>query len=170
MATIVEKRLIEWLRDAHAMEQQAEQIYRSQAQHIKDFTDIKDKYEEQAQLAKEHTVLLEQCLDIRGSDTSAIKSAGAKLLGAFQSFSGNFVSDEIVKSILGSYTFTSMKIASYRILIAATEMVGDTQTCDVCERILFHEMNMVAWLDELLEPTTLQYLMREENAEETSTQ
>lgn len=170
MTTIIEKRLIEWLRDAHAMEKQAEQIYRLQAGHIGDYPDIKAKYEQQAQLAKEHAVLLEQCLNLRGSDTSTVKSMGAKLLGAFQSASGHFVGDEIVKSLLVIYTFTHMKIAGYRILVAATEIVGDSQTCDACDRILFHEMNMLAWLDELLEPTTLQYLMREEKAEETAAQ
>lgn len=168
MTTTIEKRLIEWLRDAHAMEEQAGQMYRSQAERIENYPDIKTKYEQQAQLSDEHALLLEQCLETRGSGKSTIKAAGAKLMGSFQSASGLFVGDEIVKSLLVVYTFTHMKIASYRILIAATEIVGDSQTCDACERILFHEMNMVAWLDELLEPTTLQYLMREEKAEETA--
>jgi ferritin-like metal-binding protein YciE len=79
-----------------------------------------------------------------------------------QAMSGLFVGDEIVKGSLASYTFEHMEIASYNILIAAAETVGDSETARVCRQILSEEEAMAAWLMDHLGSTTKQYLSREQ--------
>lgn len=168
-ATVTEKRMVEWLRDAHAMEKQVESILRSQAEQIEGYPDIQSKYEEQADLASEHAELVKECLHARDVDPSLLKSAGAKLLGGLQSFSGHFVGDEVVKSVLVAYTITHMKIASYRILLSTAKLIGDTQSTSACEQILYESKDLVSWLHDLIESTAIQYLVHEEREERSTT-
>ena len=62
------------------------------------------------------------------------------------------------------YTFKHMEIASYRILIAAAEAVGDSQTTGVCRQILVEEEAMAAWLSEQVPGTVQKFLKRDEIA------
>jgi ferritin-like metal-binding protein YciE len=74
--------------------------------------------------------------------------------------SGMFVKDEIVKGAMASYTFEHMEIAAYRVLIAAAEALGDTETKIVCERILKEELSMASDLQDQLPELTRKYLSR----------
>ena len=76
--------------------------------------------------------------------------------------SGLFVSDEVVKGTLASYTFEHMEIASYRILIAAAEQAGDQETKRVCESILQQEIAMAEWLAENAGEITRRFLERDQ--------
>ncbi len=84
----------------------------------------------------------------------------ARMLGVAQGLSGLFVGDEVVKGVLATYTFEHMEIASYRILIAAAEKVGDAETKTVLEEIVREEEEMAKWLESHFNPVTLQYLDR----------
>lgn len=87
----------------------------------------------------------------------------AKLTAMVQGVSGVFVSDEAVKGSLAGYTFEQMEIASYRILIAAADYVGDDETKAVCQRILDDEIAMASWLEENMDSVVQDYLRRDEN-------
>lgn len=77
-----------------------------------------------------------------------------------QALGGMAVNDEIVKGAQAGYVFENLEIASYTILIAAAEAVGDTQTREICERILAEEVAMADWLREHLPELTQAYLTR----------
>lgn len=63
-----------------------------------------------------------------------------------QSLSGIFAGDEVMKGSLASYTFEHMEIASYTILIAAAESLGETEVVRACEENLREEVSMAEWL------------------------
>src|SRR6187549_1589887 len=115
----VEETLLDWLRDAHAMERQAEQMLSGMAQRIKNYPQLKAQIERHIEETRNHANLVQQCIDRRGSSTSAVKNVAGRLIGLGQALSGLFVSDEIVKGALAGYSFEHMEIASYEILIAA---------------------------------------------------
>jgi ferritin-like metal-binding protein YciE len=154
--------LMEWLRDAYAMEQQAEQMYGRQAQRIENYPEIKARYEQQASSSRRQAERIRECIERHGSSPSALKDAGAQILGMMQSASGLFVSDEIVKSLLAAYTLQHMGIASYRILTASADAAQDPETHRVCQELLAEEEEMSEWLSRQLDTTTIQYLMREQ--------
>ncbi len=77
-----------------------------------------------------------------------------------QAMGGMMVNDEIVKGAQMGYVFENLEIASYKILIAAAEAVGDMQTKEVCERILVEEVAMADWLRDHLAELTQAYLTR----------
>jgi ferritin-like metal-binding protein YciE len=157
-----EERLMQWLRDAHAMEKQAEKMLSALAGRIESYPQLKRKIESHLRETQEQAERIESCIERRGGDTSLLKDAGAQLLAMAQGFSGIFAGDEVMKGSLASYTFEHMEIASYRILIAAAEEVGDDKTSRICRKILGEEEAMAEWLAENIESLTREYLKREE--------
>jgi ferritin-like metal-binding protein YciE len=154
-------RLLDWLRDAHAMEEQAETMLSSQAQRIESYPELKQRIEEHLRETQRQAKLIAGCIERLGSSTSAIKTASAKMMAFGQGLSGLFVGDEVIKGSLASYTFEHMEIASYRILIAAAEVAGEPEIKRTCQEILAEEERMAAWLEEHLAQTTRDYLARE---------
>lgn len=158
-----EDMLMNWLRDAHAMEEQAEQMLSSQAQRIENYPELKTKIEQHLRETRRQADLLRQCIERKGSSTSVVKDTAGRATALAQGLSGLFVGDEVVKGSMANFAFEEMKIASYKILIAAAEECGDSETKRVCESILHEEEAMAARLDQNLPAITRQYLARAES-------
>jgi ferritin-like metal-binding protein YciE len=161
MAT-AEERLMEWLRDAHAAEEQAETMLSGLAGRIENYPQLKARLEQHLQESTRHAELVRGCIERRGGSTSMIKDAGAKMIAMGQAMSGLFVGDEVMKGTIANAAFEAMEISSYRILIATAEQVGDQETKRVCEQILREEEAMLDWLNKNAPSLTKQYLQREE--------
>lgn len=155
------ERLLEWLRDAHAMEKQAEKMLDATAGRIENYPEIKQKLEQHLAETKRQAALIEGCIERHGESTSTLKDAAGKLTAIGQGLSGLFVGDEIVKASMASYTFEHMEISAYRALVAAAQEAGDAETARVCEGILKEEEAMADWLGTHLPDTTRKYLSRE---------
>ena len=160
--TKAEDNLMDWLRDAHAMEEQAEKMLSATAGRLEHYPDLKARIEQHLEETRQQARLVRECIERRGGDTSATKDAMAKMMAMMQGLSGMFVSDEVVKASLVSYAFEHMEIASYKALIAGAEVVGDTETKRVCEQILVQEEAMAEWLAEHLHGTVVKFLARNE--------
>jgi ferritin-like metal-binding protein YciE len=159
--------LIAWLRDAHAMEQQAETMLSAQYARIETYTALKERIGLHLQETKQQAVLLQGCLERLDEGSSTVKDVAGKLTAMAQGLGGVFVSDEVVKGSLAGYTFEHMEIASYRILVAAADYVGDRETVAVCQRILDEEIAMAKWLEDNIGSVTQEFLRRDE-ADETA--
>jgi ferritin-like metal-binding protein YciE len=157
-----EERLMEWLRDAHAAEQQAETMLSGMAQRLKNYPELKARIEQHIGETQRQAELVRGCIERRGGSTSMVKDTGAKMLGLGQALSGLFVGDEVMKGAIASAAFEAMEIASYKILITTAQQVGDTETARVCEQILHEEEAMAKWLVDNLPSLTARYLRLEE--------
>lgn len=154
------ERLIEWLRDAHAMEAQAETMLNKQASRIENYPDLKARIEQHIVETQNQAKLIEGCLRRYDKSYSGFKDMGGKMMAMGQALGGMMVSDEIVKGAQMGYVFENLEIASYTILIAAAQAVGDTETQQVCEGILEEEVAMAEWLRQHLPQLTQAYLTR----------
>ncbi|MBD3736392.1 MAG: ferritin-like domain-containing protein [Pseudomonas balearica] len=154
------ERLIEWLRDAHAMEAQAETMLNKQASRIENYPDLKARIEQHIVETQNQAKLIEGCLRRYDKSYSGFKDMGGKMMAMGQAMGGMMVNDEIVKGAQMGYVFENLEIASYTILIAAAQAVGDTETQQVCERILKEEVAMAEWLRQHLPQLTQAYLTR----------
>ncbi|GAB2790620.1 ferritin-like domain-containing protein [Halomonas shantousis] len=162
MATVAEKRLVEWLRDAHAMEQQAEKMLKGQASRIEHYPDLKQRIEQHIEETVHQAELIESCIARHDASPSGMKDMGGKVAAFGQAMSGSAADDEIVKGGIASYAFEHFEMASYKALIAAAEEAGDQETKRICEGILKEEEAMAAWLAQHLPETVHLYLKREE--------
>jgi ferritin-like metal-binding protein YciE len=157
-----EENLLDWLRDAHGMEQQAESMLEAQLGRLENYPVLKQRIAEHLTETRMQKQSLENCIKRRGGDTSIIKDMAGKLTAFGQGLVGMMVSDEVVKGAMSSYVFENMEIASYTVLIAAAETAGDLETRDVCKQILAEEKAMAAWLFEHLPQITTAFLTRAE--------
>lgn len=155
--------LVQWLRDAHAMEEQAETMLNGQLSRLESYPELRERINLHVDETKGQAARLRTCLEQLGEDTSTLKDAGGKLLAMAQSLSGVFAGDEVMKGSLASYTFEHMEIASYTILIAAAESLGETEVARACEQNLREEGAMAEWLKNKLPATTEQFLARSES-------
>ena len=154
--------LIDWLRDAHAMEQQAEQMLSAQKSRLENYLKLRTRIEKHIEETQGQKALLERTLTRLGSEPSTLKDIGGKLMAFGQAVGGMTVSDEVVKGAMAGYVFENVEIAAYTVLIAAAKAAGDVETQKACEEILPQEIAMADWLKEHLPELTQAFLDRAE--------
>jgi ferritin-like metal-binding protein YciE len=157
-----EERLMEWLRDAHAAEEQAKTMLSGFANRLEHYPELKERVLTHVKETERQAERVKECIERREGSTSAVKVAGAKVIGLGQALSGIFAGDEVMKGTLASRAFEAMEIASYKILVKTAQQVGDAQTATICGQILREEEAMAKWLDDHIEALTAQYLRRED--------
>lgn len=152
---------IDWLRDAHAMEQQAITMLNGQANRLEHYPELRAKFEQHLQETKAQSAQLERILERYGAKPSAVKDMGAKASAAMSAFGDMMAGDEVMKGAMMSYTFEHFEISSYKILIAAAEVLGDHESKGTLQNILDEEMKTAEWLAAHLPSLTRAYLARD---------
>jgi ferritin-like metal-binding protein YciE len=150
--------ICDWLRDAHAMETQAEKLFLGQAERLKDYPELSAKLRDELTFIQANKMLVFATLKHLGSDTSFIKDTFGKFMGFEQTMAGIIVNDEPVKGILALHTFTQMAIGSYKILVAAADSTGDLDIKKTCETILEVSERRAAWIEKELDSVTRTFL------------
>lgn len=154
------KYLENWLRDAHAMEKQAEKMLESQAERLVDYPELKTRIEQHLNETRHQSDRLEQAMSGLNIDTSTLKDLGGKLTAFGQALGGMMAGDEVVKGSIACYAFEHFEIANYKALIQTAESAGHTGVAQVCKEILREEEAMADWLAQHIESTTSQFLQR----------
>jgi len=150
----------DWLRDAHAMEKQAESMLESMSSRIDNYPALRTRIEQHLTETRHQITVLEEILDRNNISRSVIKDSMSKMVAFGQSVGGMFPSDEIVKGAISGYVFENFEIACYTSLVAAAKQAGDTASVPALENILAEEQRMADWLLEHLPDTTEQFLLR----------
>ncbi len=159
-STKPQEHLLDWLRDAHAMEQQAETMLKGQAERLEHYPTLKARIEQHIRETQGQQETLEKCIKRLGGSTSTLKDLAGKLMAFGQAVGGATMSDEVVKGAMSGYIFENMEIASYTVLIEAADYAGDTKTADACRSIIKEEIAMADWLREHLPEVTRAFLAR----------
>ncbi|MHA6312610.1 MULTISPECIES: ferritin-like domain-containing protein [Pantoea] len=150
----------DWLRDAHAMEKQAESMLSKMSGRLEHYPALEQRLAQHLDETKHQLTLLEQLLDTHGIDHSVMKDVMGKMAATGQAVGGMFNSDEVVKGAISGYVFENAEIASYTSLIAAAEQVGDAEGVRVLTEIRDQEVAMAEWLLQHLPEVTQQFLQR----------
>ncbi|MFO3905243.1 ferritin-like domain-containing protein [Enterobacter hormaechei] len=150
----------DWLRDAHAMEKQAESMLESMASRIDNYPDVRARIEQHISETKHQITLLEEILDRNNISRSVLKDSMSKMMAFGQSMGGMAASDEIVKGSISGYVFEQFEIACYTSLLAAAKKAGDVASVPAIESILAEEQRMADWLIQHIPDTTEQFLLR----------
>ena len=153
--------LVAWLRDAHAMEVQAESFLQTQIDRLQTYTEAIPRLRAHLEETKQHRAMVEQCLTSLNEDTSTIKDTGMKITASIQGMFHSMAGDEVLKNALASAAFEQFEAASYRILVTAAEKAGEPQIARTCETIMEQEVSMADWAWHQLQPLTEKYLTLE---------
>ncbi len=80
--------LVQWLRDAHAMEEQAKTMLNGLIGRPENYPELAQRIRSHLEETKIRAERLELCLEQLGGDASTLKDTGGKLMAIAQSFSG----------------------------------------------------------------------------------
>lgn len=158
----IREHYLDWLRDAHAMEEQALTMMQSTAERLKNFPALRERIEAHAVETRRQATDLRKLLDERGSGPSLVKDTLGKMVASGQVLSGLFATDEVVKATMASYTFEHMEIAAYKALISAARVLDDEVAIAVFERHLKEERAMADWLLGQMDQVARAFLARDE--------
>ncbi|MBE5251904.1 MAG: DUF892 family protein [Enterobacterales bacterium endosymbiont of Blomia tropicalis] len=150
----------DWLRDAHAMEQQAESMLNKMADRLEHYPALKQRITQHIEETKQQQAMLKQLLERHDIHKSALKDAMGKMSAFGQAIGGMTTPDEVVKGGISGYVFENFEIASYTSLIAAAEQVGDAEGVSILTQIREQEIAMAEWLYTHLPEVTQQFLQR----------
>src|SRR5215211_5171551 len=126
--------MIAGLKDAYAMERQAEDMLSGQARRADDYPQVKNRLQQHAEETRQQQKRLEQCLDSLGESPSTLKDTFQRTIGAAQSLFNMSAQDEIIKHALADYAFEHFEIASYKGLIALAELNGEPRVAEVARQ------------------------------------
>lgn len=160
-----QKSVIDWLKDAHAMEMGGVTTLSDHAAAARDYPEVQAKLGEHAEATRRHAELLEGRLERLGEGPSSLKEAVGAVFSKVAGVANLPASDTVVKNALGDFAAENFEIASYRSLVAAAEAVGDGETVSVCEQILRDEEAMAGWLEAQIPVITRQFLDTQTGAE-----
>lgn len=161
--------LVEWLRDAHAMEQHSEQMLRGQAKRLERYPKLAQALQRHLEQTLAQKELLEQCLQRMDASPSALKDLAGRLGAGAQALATMAVEDEPVKATMACLAFEQMEVATYTVLFAAAHQAGDIQCQRMFDRLLQEEQAMAGWLRDSLPGLVQAYLARDAAADRSVT-
>jgi ferritin-like metal-binding protein YciE len=103
-------RYLAWLRDAHAMEEQALTMMQGIVSRLEKYPELRSQIRKHISETKEQLSPLGRLLDRQGAGSLMVKDTMGRVTALAQSISGT--GDEVVKGTLASYTCENMEIAS----------------------------------------------------------
>ncbi|HET8581220.1 MAG TPA: DUF892 family protein [Candidatus Paceibacterota bacterium] len=150
---------LDWLRDAHAMEETLVKVLEKQVEEVPaDMGAAKQKIEEHLEATRGHAEKVAACLERNGGSVSDAKDLFGKLNAGIQGLGMSMMSDKLVKNVHTSYAAEHFEIATYSIIKAAAEEVGDVEGADMCDAIIADEEDMADWLLDQLPVVSSDYI------------
>jgi ferritin-like metal-binding protein YciE len=135
----IEKDLVKYLRDAHALEAQAIQLLETGPQ-IAELDALAEAFREHLEQTREHQRLVDERLRAHDSGPGRFQ-AGALRTGALNL--GTFFKaqpDTPAKLAGFAYAFEALEVGAYELLMRVARRAGDEETASVAERIVSEEL------------------------------
>src|SRR5690606_41975176 len=95
--TVAREHLLDWLRDAHAMEEQAETMLKGMEGRLEHYPELRTRIAQHIQETHHQAERLRHCIQDQGGDPSLLKDWSGKVMATMQGCSGAMTSDEVVK-------------------------------------------------------------------------
>ncbi len=150
--------LIDWLRDAYAMEKAMEMALKKQINNDKLPLEAREAASIHYSETEGHAEAVHACLHELGADTSTLKNVMAQGLEFAKGAGTMLAKDEHIKDILAAYAAEHFEIACYTALKAAAEEAGVAEIVRTCDAILQDEINMAKNLEANLPSLVKSYL------------
>jgi ferritin-like metal-binding protein YciE len=150
--------IVDWLKDAYAMERGLESALEKQANNDQLSSLIRDRASNHLDETRRHAEEVRSALQSLGSDTSAVKTGIGALAQTAKGLGSMFARDERIKDLLDAYLMEHFEIACYTALAAAAERAGFDQVVQSCRRILSDEQRMAQSLLQSLPDEVQAYL------------
>jgi ferritin-like metal-binding protein YciE len=158
--TTVQDLYVSGLKNAHAMESQAHELLERQAGRLDEFPELRECVTRHLQETKTQLERLERCLSSMDSSPSSLKDSALSFGANLTAMANAMAGDEILKNTFANSAFEHYEIAAYKSLLALAKQAGVEHR--ELEQSLQEEERMADWIDEHVEPITMEYLHFEE--------
>src|SRR5215210_6917575 len=142
----LQKKLVEYVDDAYAMEQNVSTMLTSMISTTDD-PEITDMLEHHKQQTEEHARRLRERLDAMGAGTSTTKAVGGLGAALFKGVGDMARTDKPGKNARDGYMTEHMEIAAYQLLERLADRAGDQQTAEVARQNRADEEAMARKID-----------------------
>jgi ferritin-like metal-binding protein YciE len=147
----IESQLIDYLEDAHALEQLVEKTLESFIR-LSEAPEVLEPLTYHLEETKRHKRLLEERLAAHDAKPAKVKDAGMTFAALGKGLVDRMRSDNAGKIARDGFVAEHLEIASYELLRRVAERAGDTETVAVADRILAQERAAAQKLHALFEP------------------
>lgn len=141
------KKLITYLQDMYALENQIIEILTRHAHEASQFPQIQAKLKEHLEQTKIHKGRMEARLKAHDKSPSSLKGAMSAMLGSMTGAFGGTRPDILGRNLRDDYTTEHLEIASYCELIATAHLYGDMDTVRAAEENLVDEIATARWME-----------------------
>ena len=139
--TTVQDKLIDYVRDAHAMEINSLQMLKSMLLHTAD-AEMKSIIERHVKETEIHRDKLATRLEDMGESTSPVKKASALLTAAMKGMLDQVRPDKPGKDARDAFVTEAVEISAYELLSRLADKAGDTETAAIARANLAEEQAM----------------------------
>lgn len=157
--------LIDWLRDAYAMERGLEKALKKQAEADDIDPQLRRQINQHLGETRHHAELVKEALVDFGTDSSALKTGLAKTMETLKGVGTFFAEDDEVKDVLSAYAMEHFEIACYTSLKAGAEAGGFPKLASICDQIIEDEVRMADWLQNYIPAVTREFLAEKKASE-----
>jgi ferritin-like metal-binding protein YciE len=134
----LEKQVVKYLTDAHAIEEQAIQLL-SRGSDIAGDEVLAQLYEQHLEETREHKRLVEERLEAHGAEPNSLKDAAMRLGALNWGMFFQAQPDTPGKLAAFAHAFEFLEIGGYEQLVRVARRAGDEETVRVAEGILVQE-------------------------------
>jgi ferritin-like metal-binding protein YciE len=128
--TKLQRKLVDYVQDAHAMEQTVSTMLDSMIATTED-PEITEMLKQHKRQTQEHERRLRERLDAMGAGTSATRSVGGLGAALFKGVGDVARTDKPAKNARDGFMTEHMEIAAYELLERLAKKAGDEQTAEV---------------------------------------
>ena len=150
--------VIDWLRDAYAMERGLETTLKKQSTNDKLSPDLQQYASMHLEETRRHAESVKAALESLGTDTSSLKTGLGVMTEATKGMATMFARDEQIKDLLTAYSMEHFEIACYTSLEAAAQQLGLSNVVAMCRQIIADEERMATTLLQAIPRMTVSYL------------
>ena len=148
------------LKNAHAMERQAQEMLERQSERMTDSPALRQRVIEHLAETKQQLARLEKCLADVDSSPSTIKDAALSFGANVAAMSHAMADDGVLKNTFASNALEAYEIAAYRSLLTLAKQAG-IQAVGL-EQSLQEEERMAKWMNEHTPAITMEFLRASE--------
>jgi ferritin-like metal-binding protein YciE len=151
------------LKNAHAMERQAEEMLERQSGRLTDYPDLRSRLQEHLAETRQQIKRLESLLTECGSSPSTFKDATLALGANVAAIGHAMADDEVLKNTFANSALEAYEIAAYNSLISMATAAGIGAE-NALQQSLREEERMASWVADHVNTITEQYVMKERSA------
>jgi ferritin-like metal-binding protein YciE len=129
----LQQKLVDYIEDAHAMEQNVSRMLDSMMATTED-PEIEEMLRHHKEETERHEQRLRERLDALGAGTSTRKQAQTIATALMKGAADQVRGDQVGKNARDGYVSEHMEIAAYQLLERLAEKAGDTETAEVARQ------------------------------------